>query len=574
MIYWSKKHRPPKIEILPHPQAPLFGGSDAPQVMQEVGQMVGGGRFSTANEEVRQAIRQAALVSLWFFLKFVAGYSGPYEQVNTDLHVDMCNFYQRARRPGGRAAAFLPRGTFKSTVLTHGANSWEILRDPGIVIGLCSSIIDRAQEFLQITQRTFDGNEMLAWLFPEFVKDLEDRGRVTADTFVVPNRPRFSVHPTIKVFAVGGSTQGIHVTYLKVDDPIGDAQLDANRNPNADMLRIENWLKSNTRTLLMDPRKGQVMVVGTRYAAGDAYTFIFDSVRSIWGFPNEEEVQVVEEGEWDVYYREVEEEGELLFPERIDHGFLKKMEKDDPWTLWTQYYNRTRKMGSSEFALYRLRECFVERGGLGEVKVSFIDGETQEWVEERLEDMDVVQAVDPAATEKKTDARTSRSVAVVYARDGKGRRFLLRVKAGYVKIQQVFEWVFEHMRLFPMIRLTAFEMQGAFKLLEPLLREEQMRRGVWVRAYPLASGTSDKESRIRVALEPVLGRGLVYAPKEVERVVWEEMRSFPGGRLKDVLDAWAIAEKVSVQPPEPLDEEEWEEEEYEKVAGRDPVTGY
>ena len=566
------KEQPNRIEILPHPQAPLFTGKDRGDVMGEVVRMVEGGRFSTGNEEIRQAFRQAGLVSLWFFLKFIAGYVGPYQDVNRKLHVDMCNFYQKVRREGGKAGAFLPRGTFKSTVFTHGANSWEILRDPEINIGLCSAIVDRAMEFLEITQRTFDSNEMVAWLYPEFVLELDKKGTVTKDEFTVPNRVRHSVHPTIKVFAVGGSTQGIHVTYLKVDDPIGDAQLDAERNPNADMRRIEHWLKSNTRTLLINPTKGQVFVVGTRYSAGDAYQFIFQSVRSVWGFPDPQEVTLTPEGEWDLYFREVEEEGELLFPERIPREFLEKLQRDDPWTLWTQYYNRTKGLGTTEFHAYEVKECWLDREREGEWVVYWREG--NEVRKQFLEEMDVVQAVDPAATEKRMDAKTSRTAVVVYARSPEEKRFVLRVDAGYVGVSVFFDWIFRNTDTFPQIRTTVLEAQGPFKMLGRLLMEERIKRKRWIGITAKGSGTQDKDSRIRVALEPLLRRGQVYVTEQARKEVMRELGVFPSGLAKDVLDAWALAERATlpVKGTEAMEEEREEEEMLQ--TGRNPVTGY
>jgi hypothetical protein len=62
------------FEIERHPQAPVFSEESNPALVlrQLVEEVSSGGRMSTT-ESVRQLLRQAGLVYLWFFLKFIAG---------------------------------------------------------------------------------------------------------------------------------------------------------------------------------------------------------------------------------------------------------------------------------------------------------------------------------------------------------------------------------------------------------------------------------------------------------------------------------------------------------------------
>jgi hypothetical protein len=560
-----------KLELLPHPKAPLFQRSDSDLLINHVLSELESGNFSTSNQEVRELIRQAGFVNLWFFLKFIAGYNGPYNDLTDHLHVDMCNFYQKVQSPGQRAAAYLPRGVFKSSIFTHGGNTWDILRNPDIVIGLGSAIIDRSQEFLQITQRTFDGNEFFAWLYPEYVEGLKEKGRITIDEFVVPNRSRFRVEPTIKIFAVGGSTQGIHCHKVKIDDPIGDAQLDSRREANADMERIRHWLKSNTWTLLIDPRKGIILIVGTVYHPEDAYSFIFEDIRSFTGFWDEDEgFQLKENGIWDVYYRDAEEYGKAIFPERLSLPVLEKIKEVDYWTYMTQYRNKRRKISISEFMDLSLKECWLDwEADKGVVK--WVEGGV--WKQEMLDAMDIVQAADPASTDSRKSAKTSRTAVVVYARSGSGNRFILNVRADYVKTSKMFEWLFDNKRMFPMMRSTVLETQGPYKLLTPLLREEQVKRGVPLGLRDVTA-SGDKDARIRTGIEGVLSKGLVYAVPSAKTLVEEELKSFPNSLKKDILDAFALAERGSVAPRTSLEIEEEEEQRELMLIGRNPYTGY
>ncbi|MFA6159399.1 MAG: hypothetical protein WC763_07275, partial [Candidatus Paceibacterota bacterium] len=133
-----------KFELRPHECAPLFSVSNIRNPRKLIEGMrndLESGRIS-ASEMFTSLIRQAALVSLFFFLKNVAAFSGPYEKLNEDLHLEMCNFRQSdaCMEDSARAAEILFRGSYKSTTCAHGADSWEALRNPNIRIRLVSSI--------------------------------------------------------------------------------------------------------------------------------------------------------------------------------------------------------------------------------------------------------------------------------------------------------------------------------------------------------------------------------------------------------------------------------------------------
>ena len=126
--------------------------------------------IQTASEAIRQAIRQTAIVNLWFFAKFIAGHNGPFDEITDHLHLDMANFCQDyAMEPGSFCAMAAPRKHFKSTVATTGFDAWEIVRNPDISIGLYHAVYDEATDFLHTVQRIFDSNELFAWLFPSYV---------------------------------------------------------------------------------------------------------------------------------------------------------------------------------------------------------------------------------------------------------------------------------------------------------------------------------------------------------------------------------------------------------------------
>jgi len=131
------------LEISPHPKAPLFKRKEEAGLIlkQAMDEITSQGGFRTT-EEIRQLLRQAGYVSLWFYLKYICGAAGPYDLLNGDLHVEMCNFRQMvATTPGVKAAMLLPRSSLKSTIASHGANGWELIRNPNLRIGCVSETL-------------------------------------------------------------------------------------------------------------------------------------------------------------------------------------------------------------------------------------------------------------------------------------------------------------------------------------------------------------------------------------------------------------------------------------------------
>lgn len=564
----------PTFAISPHPEAPLFSeASDAASILRDLVDEGSSGRFS-ATEKMRQLFRQAGFVSLWFYLRVIAAYSGPYSELNDSLHLDMANFYQRSDYPGCHAGGFLFRGGFKSSVWTHGGNGWDALRDPDITIGLASNIIDRAYEFLSITERTFDSNELFAWLYPEYVPD-KNQKHWNDTEMVLPNRTRHRTEPTIKPFAVGGSTAGIHVQKLKLDDIIGDKQLNSDRGCSADMYRIGNWLQQSLPTLVSSWRSSRVFIVGTRYANDDVYEPIMASTKAVFGCTEDYPYEVSPDGAWDIYYRRAIEHGEAVFPEHITKEGLEELARTDWWTYTTQYMNDPRGASINELSSYSPRQCSLEIDPRNnEPFIQLVESEygDQGFEKVYLRDCNVIIAGDPASSESRISSKTSRSALVVLATDYKERRFIVQIQADYVETLSFFDWIFNAKTKFPMAA-TRLEAQGPYRMLVKLIQAEERNRHLPLNLLPVTA-TGDKDARIRTELQPRLERSQVYIVEGFYGLFVSELKGFPTSRKKDILDALSIALKASSIPRSPLDIEEEEERMASRAVYRNKHTGY
>lgn len=531
--------------LTPHPLAPLYSAENpALLIEQALGEISNPG----GSEQVREVLRQTGLVSLWFFERFIAGFNGPFTKLNTGLHLDMANFCQKTIEKGSRNAMFLGRKSFKTSVGTTGFIPWAVTRDPETSIGLYHGVEDEAVGFLQVIQRVFDSNEFYAWLYPEHhVMNPRTQPSWNSHEMLVPSRKRFQKEPTVEVGSLGGSSQGRHYERLHLDDVVGEGDLDANRASAVEMTRKRAWFRSNQHALIKD-RESVIFVEGTRYAIDDVYEDIMRDVGEAHGYWKEIPYTPKADGTWRVYYRQFLENGESIFPESMTTDELIKLQKTDPWTFSVWMQNNPITSGMSELIEYPLKTCGVDKDDSG----WFVTlGPTDKRERIDLADMDVVQAGDPAATEKYVSARTSRSAHVVYARDWLDRRFIISLHADYVPITTFFNWMFDDfVRFKGLIRSTIPEQQGAFKLLGPLLREEQNKRQLWLHLMEKTK-TGDKDAVIRSTLTPILNKGLLYVAAPFMNMVEEEKNGFPLATKKDILDAICIAEEASLRPRSP-----------------------
>lgn len=548
-----------KLAYSPHKNAPIFVNDDFNLILDQVISEVSSGNFAV-NDKFKDIVRQCGFVNLWFFLKYIAGYSGPFNLLNTELHIDMCNYRQRMMGPGIKAAAFTSRAMYKTTIFTKGAPAWALLREPNLRIESFSCIEGRAKDFFRTTREIFDSNELFKWLYPEYTPS-KNQVRWNDSEFVLPNRTRRYTEPSLRPHGVGCNTQGIHGDILVIDDPIGEAQLNSERDANADMVAIANWLKSNIEagTLVVSHKTSQVFYTATRYGIADAHSFIFDNIKEIYGYwetINANDVNISKDNDWHVYNRAAIEDGIVTLPEVYTEEKLKRMKEDQPWTYYTQIENDVTRSGLNELNEYVTKECEV----IYNDDFGYMVGVADRFV--KLRDTYLVISCDPGATEGRQSSKTSKSSVVVMARDAWNRRFIIGVKNGYVKASEVFDWVYGYViKYYNYYQKAILEAQGGFKLLEGVWRdylkvkqEEAIRNNNRVyNMYFIGEGKiGEKKAVIRNTLEPLLREGLLYVEKAIKDQIDRAIRRFPFGDL-DTLDAICLGDRGTIKP---LNEEE------------------
>lgn len=529
--------------LSPHPDAPLFSRPDGQEAFRQLLAEAESGKFPTT-EAFLDLIRQAATVSLWFFLRVVASHRGAYDKINSQLHLEMCNFRQVALEPGGYYAMLTPRGSYKSTIADHGAAPWELVRDSELTIGIFSAVSDKSQEFYLQAKDSMENNEFFRELWPKIVPGSTGRGSEWTDSSLnVASRRRRKATPSLAAYTASGSVSGTHIGLSIIDDIVTDAMLNAARQATADLVEKTNWFKTNIDSLREDVATSRTLDIGTRYSIEDPHEITqADAVEQFGDWTAcQARYPRRADGQWRTYYRSAKATvGDRIVsiqPAAYSVEFLDKLAKRDPWTYHYQYENNAIGTGASDLAGYSPAECeFTDEG----VRIT----NTDEFI--RWGALDVTVAIDPAGRDSRASVRTSQTAMVIVAQDALKRKFVSG-KKGYVKTTQWLDWIFSQAAFFgEILGRTVVEEAAGFKALDSIIIREQYERGIRLK-YRSTPSLGEKINTIRSILQPEFEAGRIYVDKKLAGPLDEEMKAFPGNAM-DILDALKIGIKFSRLP--------------------------
>lgn len=558
--------RAPDFAFTPHPLAPLFPTRE--EMLKVLGQLISelsSPTFSMTGKTLREYLRQMGLVQLWFFERFILGATGPYEQLNTEVHLDMANFGQSelALRPGALAAAFLFRGIFKTTIFGSGRGHWLCTRDGNQRYLICMNTAGNAARVKSVIKEVTETNPLYGWLYPEAVpKPGSDRWN--KEEIVFPHRTRTFKEPSVLAMGIDSILASLHCNDIYWDDLAGLEGLDSTMNISAVMETAKKNFRSNRIPLLQSKRKSRTFYASTFYAPDDvSMTEVVAYCRSCWGYQDPEVIKEVDGGDWDIYYRSVVENGTAICPEIMDEREYEALLLRDPWTALTQYANSPRKARQGGLT-GKPRSCrlgwdkdrrpyVVKRGdqNFGEKDSLVFLGSCFGMV-----------TVDPAGTDDKVTSRTSRSSVGVWFRDSEDNLYRVWQKVGYIGDDVLYDAIFEANKIFSGYLIgTVFEKVAMQKVMYKQLQREQAKRGIYLALIP-DDVRSDKEARIRHGLGGPLRDGKIFLADGCATEFMEELLAFPSPRL-DVLDESEKALRLLPKPLTEVEEMEYEETEAE-----------
>lgn len=413
----------------------------------------------------------------------------------------------------------MPRGTFKSSVVTIGFTLQYMLNEPDCRILLDSEVFGKSKAFLREIMEHLINNEIYREVFKiihgvyPYTKKSEMK-LWTDSEIISPARKRALKEPTVSCMGIDTTKNGMHYDLIIADD------LHSEKNVTSrEMIQqvIDHYKLAFS---LLDPGKPMI-VIGTRWHELDLYGHIIDF--------EQEDFNILKKSAYNP-------DGSLFFPEVLSEAALDKIRRRQGTSIFSKQY--LNEPVSDENATFK-KEQFTEK----RLHLDQILGRPINWY----------WLIDPSYTDPRKAGVYSDYAGFVLAGIDYQReyyvRHVIRQKMTYSDIiNKMFE-LYTDPR-FKDIKKVKFilEVIGT-KSLSYELAQEQRRRNTWLPVTEIKSRHENKEERIR-GLAPVYENGMMHHVFECPDLDQLEMElvQFPTGRHDDLIDPLATLLEVASPP--------------------------
>lgn len=491
-------------------------------------------------------------------LFYLAKYILNYDLMEEDVHQELCKYAEAlyeahppewvgpAEAQGqGMADQFsysnpnllllMPRGTFKSSVVTVAYTCQRILHNPNIRILLDSETFSKAKAFLREVKGHLEEGEEYRAVFKAIHGIYPNEGRKkellwTDSQINLACRTVHRKEPSISTGGIDVTKNGMHYDLIICDD------LHSEKNvTNKDQINqvIDHWKFAYS---LLDPGCPMI-IIGTRWDYNDLYQHILDNERDTYNI---------------LIRRAIEPDGTLFFPNRLTQRFLDAQKKKQGSRIFSaQYLNEPVDDESATFK----RKDIIRKN------LQDIEGRPMNWY----------MAVDPSYEGEYSDYAAFVVAGMDYLQDMYVRH-ITRQKMTYRDI------IDEMFRLFNVYhpKQIALETIGAQKSIMYELNNEQRRRGQWLPITEVKSRTKSKEERVR-GLAPKYEFHHIFHIKECQQIddLDYELIHFPRGKHDDVVDALATILEFAHPPSSKpgMVREHKNRGRYGTYKPRNPITG-
>lgn len=461
----------------------------------------------------RELIRNLAINNLYFFEKFILDY----KDMTPRVHGRLCRFLQN---PAYRKKQVtLPRGFLKTTTSTIGRGLWHACVNPNIRMLIVSSVVENARKMVGAMQRHIETNPRIRLFFPEVVPDNFNKVQWSGSAACV-NRTKDYPEATWEAIGVGGSVISRHYDHIIEDDLIYPKQDDltgAELMPNRDDIeKAIGWHKL-AHSLLIDPGKGCIDNVGTRWAPYDLISYIRKK-----------------ESGWKCYEMNVyDKNGEPQWPERFSPQTLQEIESSQgPYMFSTQYLCKPVDPSSRVFQTGWLQNYHYLPPGLR-----------------------YTTTVDLAQWDYSAKTRNNRkayNVILTCGMDFNRHLWIARIDRGHYTPTEVVEIIAQHKKIYNVEKIGIETVYYQKAILQDVKRFYE-RTGIElpVTHYSRDNKTT-KDARIR-GLQPIAANGCLHVRADM-RDFLEEYADYPVSKTVDILDALSDQLKLAKPPEIPTEE--------------------
>jgi hypothetical protein len=463
--------------------------------------------------------RRLALSNFFYFCKYVLGYLDMAE-----MHEELCSFVVRKNKWGRyspRKLVLEPRGTFKSSIVTISYPLWRVVQNPNLRVLIDSEDFSKSKAFSRAIKDHVVGNAEFRRLFGALDAKKNSTTWTQAE-WNVSTRTSATKETTFSCAGVDITKVSMHYDLIICDDLVSDRNVTT-------LAQMEKVIQHYKLLLSLLEPDGELIFIGTRWDDGDLYGHLIET-----------DERRERRGRRPVFRKLIraayDEEGTLLFPERLTKAFLDAQK---------------RAQGSAIFSAQYLNDPV----GGGEAPFK------KEWIKyfDELPQTNFSGSiiVDPALGKNtsKSKKRDQTAMAVVLV-DPFKNWYVVKVERGnwnptalIRRLASLRKWVVETFDIQPRVAIEGF----AFQQVLEYYAKDLMQRNILERFpfYQLESDTSvSKEARIQ-GIIPLMEDGKIFLSRDKTeglRVLVHEMLRFPRGRTDDCLDALAWTAHVAVTP--------------------------
>lgn len=191
-----------------------------------------------------------------------------YKELLNDFHFDMMQF---AENKSKRKLLLVPRGHFKSSLVTIPIVIQTLLKNPNARILITNATLDNAQDFLRSVKGYMEGNEKLKYLFGEFKSDKWNEGEI-----IIKQRNKLQIkEASVMASSVDKSIVSKHFDLIIGDDLVNRESI----NTKEQLVKTQIYYKDLLDLIQHEGKTqeaGTVVIIGTRWHYDDLYQHIMD----------------------------------------------------------------------------------------------------------------------------------------------------------------------------------------------------------------------------------------------------------------------------------------------------------
>jgi predicted phage terminase large subunit-like protein len=450
--------------------------------------------------------------NFYFFAKFVLDFLFEESWLQPHIHKPICDSLQDYEK-NRRMCVTLPRTWLKSTVCTIYFPIWRAIRDPNVRILIVQNSAPNAEKKLAAIRGQFESNPLLRILFPEILPD----SSCVWTTKSACIKRSFN-HPESTFETAGTRTKVIsrHYDLIVEDDTVApdlDELGDSNVVPTKDDIDQAIGWHRLALGLLTDPKRSQIIIVGTRWFEKDLIS---------WNAANERHYLRIERA-----VRETDNKpdpnGEITYPERFDAETLEELKAGfGPYLFSCLYLNCPLRSDDMVF-----KKDWIK----------YYADPPRSLVSYTLVDPAGGGVTGKAARKAQAKSDPDYNVVLTIGKETKsGHLYVLEYTRFRGTPGRLINEIFRHQKTHDSlcVGIEAVQYQNA---LEYFVKEEMQRRNQWFTVEMLKS-VKAKEVRIR-ALQPVFAAGSISVKSHHVELV-AELEVFPHGSHDDVIDALSM----------------------------------